>query len=128
MNKFPLPVVLALALSASVGFSCGYVFYSGYGEARSAAAQAIVDAQAAQRVLQAYEPILITSRFHEELAKIETMEGVEGLRQKYRDLTLRNISHFEQQSGKLELPNERALAAPFLEAAAKVRGEVEHRR
>jgi hypothetical protein len=128
MNKLPVPIALALTLSASVGFACGYIFYSSYGDARTTAQQAIFEAQATQRVLQSYEPILITSKFHQELVAVNTMEDLEALRQKYTDATLRNIDFFERQAGKLELPKERALAIPFLESAATIRGQIERHR
>lgn len=128
MNKWPVPTALALAISTSVGFACGYVFYAVYGEARSAAAQAIFEAQATQRVLQSYEQIVFTSIVHQDLIKVKTMDEVEVLRRKYADSTFRNIDFFERQSSKLELPHDRRLAAPFLEEAARIRGQVEGHR
>ena len=128
MDKQSVPIALALAISTSVGFACGYAFNSFYGEAHSAAAQAVFEAQATQRVLQSYEPIVITSILHKELINVKTMDDVVVLRQKYADSTVRNIDSFERQSSKLELPHDRRLAAPFLEEAATIRGEVERHR
>lgn len=125
MNRLPITTVIALALSTALGFTCGYLFHAAFGEARAAATQAVWGAQETQRVLQAYEPILITSRFHDELVAAKTSQDVDILRQKYRDATLRNISSFERQAGKLELPKDRALAEPFLEDAAKTRRYLE---
>jgi hypothetical protein len=125
MNKFSVSTVVAIALSTTIGFTCGYLFYAYYGEARSAAVQAVWDAQATQRILQGYEPILITSKFHEELMAAKTAQDIDALRQKYRDATLANISFLERQASKLELPKERALAEPFLKDAAKRRFALE---
>lgn len=125
MNKLTVSTIVALGLSTSLGFVCGYLFYAGFGEARNIAVQTVFEAQNTQRVLQSYEPVLITSRFYTELAAVKSAQDAEVLRQKYRDATLRNISLFEKQAAKLELPKERALAAPFLDSAANVRKELE---
>jgi hypothetical protein len=125
MNRLSLPVVLALALSTSIGFACGYVFYSAFGEARTAAAQAVFGAQEAQRVFQTYETILITAKFHRELTDIKTIQDVEALRLKYREATLKNIDFFEKQAGQLALPMERTLVSQLLESAEKTRKEIE---
>jgi hypothetical protein len=125
MNKLSISTVIAIAISTAIGFTCGYVFYASYGEARSAAVQAVLAVQTTERVLQGYQPILITSRFYDELKAARTPQELETLRQKYRDSTLRNISSFERQAGKFELPSERALAEPFLRDAAKIRRSLE---
>ena len=125
MNKLPVSIVIALALSTTLGFACGYLFYAAFGEARAAAAQAVWDARETQRVLQAYSPIVITSRFHAELVAAKTPQDLDVLRQNYRDATLRNISSFERQAGQLELLKDRALAESFLKEAAKIRRELE---
>ena len=125
MDKFPISTVIAIALSTAIGFTCGYMFYASYGEARSAAVQAIVAVQTTERVLQEYQPISITSKFHDELKAVKTSQDLESLRLKYRDSTLQHINSFERQAGKFQLPSERALAEPFLRDAAKMRQSLE---
>ena len=124
MNKLTVSTTVALGLTTSLGFVCGYLFYAGFGEAHNAAAQAVFEAQEAQRVLQAYEPVLITSKFYSELAAVKSPLDAEALREKYRVATLRNINFFEKQAAKLELPKDRAIAAPLLDSAEKVRKDL----
>ncbi|WP_028105221.1 hypothetical protein [Pseudoduganella violaceinigra] len=125
MHNFSVSSVIAISLSTAIGFTCGYLFHASYGEARSAAGEAVWSAQATQRVLQGYEPILITSKFHNELMVARTLEDLSVLRQKYLEATLSNISSFERRASALELPKERVLAEPFLRDAEKTRRELD---
>ena len=124
MNRFSLSTVIAIALSTSVGFTCGYIFYASYGEARSAAIQAVVATQTTERFLERYQPILTTSKFYDELKMVTTPQELDLLRQKYRDSTLQNISLFEREVSKLDFPSHRVVAEPLLREAAKMRQQL----
>ena len=121
MKNLTVSAAVALGVATSLGFISGYLFHAGFGEARSVATQAIFEARETQRILQAYEPIVITSRFYEELKDVKTIHDASELQEKYRAATLRNIAVFESQVAQLDLPKDRALAVPFLEKAVASR-------
>ncbi len=124
MPKQPISVVVALALAASIGFVAGYVFHLGVRSEQAAARRAVFEAQSTQRVLQAYEPVVNNSIFHQELLTLRSLEDVAQLRARYKDATLRSIEYFERSAKALELPSEVRLARPFLQEAEKVRAKV----
>jgi hypothetical protein len=125
MKNLTISAAVALGLATSLGSIFGYLFHAGFGESRNVAAQAVFEAKETQRVLQAYEPIFITSKFYDELASVKSIQDADALRERYRVATLRNIAFFESQAARLELPNERSLAAPFLEKAMSSRKALE---
>lgn len=61
---------------------------------------------------------------HAELSAVQSPEDLMRLTAKYRQATLRSIEHFEQGAGQLDLPKDRALAAPFLLEARKLKGAI----
>jgi hypothetical protein len=125
MKNLTISAAVGLSLAASIGFIFGYPFYAGFGEARNIATQAVIEARDTERVLQAYAPILIASQFYDELGTVKTVQDADALREKYRVAALKNIDFFERQASRLELPSDRALAAPFLDKATASRKMLE---
>jgi len=123
-RQLSVSVVVALGLAAAIGFVGGYVFHATAGAEISAARQAVLESQATQRVLQSFEPVLINSQMHKELSAVQSLEDAKRLTAKYREATLRSIEYFEHSVGKLELPKDRALAAPFLQEVQQIRSSV----
>jgi hypothetical protein len=116
--------VVALAIAAALGFVAGYAFHATAGTELSAARQAVLEAQGAQRVLQSFELVLHNSGVHAELSAVQSPEDLKRLTAKYREATLRSIEHFEQGAGQLDLPKDRALATPFLQEARKLKSAI----
>lgn len=126
MRRFEVGAVVALGMTTALGFVGGYIFHAVYGEARSAAVDAVYGAQEAQRVLQAYEPINTNLIIYRELDAARDLADLAALRRKHKEATLRNIESFERRVEKLELPDERRLAQPFLKEAERVRAELQN--
>jgi len=126
MRRFEVGAVVAFGITTAMGFVGGYIFHAVYGEARSAAVDAVYAAQEAQRVLQAYEPINTNLSMYRELDAATSLVDLATLRRKHKDATLRSIEYFERSVEKLQLPGDRRLAQPFLEEAERVRAELQN--
>jgi 3-hydroxyisobutyrate dehydrogenase-like beta-hydroxyacid dehydrogenase len=124
MSTVSVSVVVALAAASAVGFAGGYVFHATVGTERSAARQAVFEAQSTQRVLQAFEPVIHNSQVHKELSAVQSLADAQRLTVKYKEATLRSVESFERGASQLELPRERALAVPFLQEAHRIRGVI----
>ena len=122
MNKLSLSIPLAIALATSVGFVSGYLFYANYGEARSAAMDAVMATQDTQRVLDSYQRMMSPLEAHRRLQKVNSLADIDVLRGEYRDTALQRIDAFERQVQGHEFY--KAALAPLLEDAGKARKEL----
>ena len=124
MPTYHIAGPVAIGLACSVSFTAGYAVNRTLGFERSAARQAIVEAQSFQRVMAAYQPIVLNQLTLAELEKITTLDQLAELRMKYRSSVVSAAHSFEQQAASLELPEEKAVARPFLNEAAKIKREM----
>jgi hypothetical protein len=125
MQKYVISTPIAFAIACSVSFAAGYAFHLVFGFERKAAHQAIVEAQAFQRVMAAYSPIIANHSDYLELSKIAALDEVSALREKRKENTIRSAEFFISTATALELPEERRFAEPFLQEAAKVKASLE---
>jgi hypothetical protein len=125
MQKYNVSTPIALAIACSLSFAAGYAFHLAFGFERKAAHQAIVEAQAFQRVMAAYSPVITNHSDYLELMKVASIEEVIALREKRRESTLRSAELFIAKASALEMPEERRFAEPFVLEANKVKTSLE---
>ena len=124
MRTYSVSASIALAIACATSFSAGYSFHLTFGFEHKAAHQAIIEAQAFQRVMASFEPILINRAVFEELSKAKSVEELKILQSKYKDAVLRSAGHFERQASALDLPIEKRIAKPFLAEATRIKDEI----
>jgi hypothetical protein len=124
MATTSVSLAVALAVAAVVGFVGGYVFHATAGTELPAARQAVFEAQRTQRILDSLGPVVSNARLHKELSAVQSPADAQRLAAKYKEETLLGVERFEKQVNEFELPSERALAAPFLQEAQRIRGVV----
>jgi hypothetical protein len=124
MRTYSVSAPVALALACAISFAAGYSFHLMFGFERKAAHQAIVEAQAFQRVMAGFEPVVTNHVVFVELTKASTVEDLKALQSKYKDSVLRASELFERQASALELPSEKRIAEPFVAEAARIKREV----
>lgn len=122
MNKISLSIPLAMGLATSVGFVSGYLFYANYGEARSAAVDAVMATQDTQRVLDSYQRLMFPLEAHRRLEKVNSLADIAVLRGEYRNTILQRIDELERQVQGNEF--HKVALAPLLEDARKARKEL----
>jgi hypothetical protein len=125
MRTYPVSTPLAFAIACCTSFAAGYSFHLEFGFERTAARQAVVEAQAFQRVAAAYSIVILNHGEFLELSKVTTLEELNTHRQKRKQSTVRAAEFFIRRAAALELQEEKRFAEPFAQEAARIKASVE---
>jgi len=122
MNKaIPLSIALAVSVAASIGFAGGYVFHLKFGQELPAARQALIEREASQRVLNAFEEVLRANATHKAISSVKSFDETKALQGRSKQAVLSTIERFSRIAGEAEDRRERLLAQEFLPQVTRIR-------